>query len=67
MRRGCRTIEIPDGPELLDSFRRHLLTKWWNRYEQAGCPFGRNNEGLTLWIQHNTATTANSSAVRSTP
>lgn len=46
-------------PEIMKSFREHLLTKWWSRYEKAGCPFGRTDPGLKLWVQHNTSTTAN--------
>jgi len=45
--------------EIMKSFREHLLKKWWSRYEKAGCPFGRTNSGLMLWVQHSTSTTAN--------
>lgn len=50
--------EVPQSG-LIDSFRRHLLKKWWARYEEAHCPFGPSNTGLMLWIRHNTNTTSN--------
>ncbi len=45
------------GP--FDTFRRHLVKKWWGRYEAAGKPCGRSIRGLMVWIRYNTATTAN--------
>ena len=44
---------------LLDSFRRHLLKKWWTRYDEAGRPFGRSTIGLMIWVRHSTQTTTN--------
>jgi hypothetical protein len=43
----------------LDSFRRQLLKKWWNRYDEAGSPFGRSTAGLKAWVKHGTCTTVN--------
>ena len=54
-----RGEDVPDGAEMLDSFRRHLLSKWWSRYESAGCPLSRSERGLIHWIQYNTAATVN--------
>ena len=45
--------------DIMESYRQHLLEKWWRRYERAGCPFGRTNSGLMLWVRHNTTTTTN--------
>lgn len=57
---------MPDAPAdagersgLFHSFRRRLIEKWWGRYEQAGCPFGRSVGGLIFWIRHDASTTAN--------
>lgn len=50
--------ELPQT-DLIDSFRRHLLAKWWSRYEAAHCPFGRSSTALMLWVRHNTSTTTN--------
>lgn len=50
--------ELPQSG-LIDSFRRHLLKKWWSRYEEAQCPFGPSSTGLMLWVRHNTGTTSN--------
>lgn len=50
--------ELPQS-DLIDSFRHHLLMKWWSRYEEANCPFGPGNTGLMLWVRHNTNTTSN--------
>lgn len=44
---------------LFDTFRRHLVKKWWGRYEEAGKPCGRSIRGLMVWIRYNTETTAN--------
>lgn len=44
---------------LVDSFRRHLLKKWWMRYEKAGSPFGPTREGLRIWVDYNTFSTDN--------
>lgn len=52
-----RSEEVPDGNEMLGAFRKHMLSKWWQRYETAGCPFARTTRGLTLWVQYNTSTT----------
>lgn len=51
----------PELPQtgLMDSFRKHLLKKWWTRYEDALCPFGRSSTGLMLWVRHATHTTSN--------
>ena len=43
----------------MDSFRRHLLRKYWMRYEEANCPFGRSSTALMLWVRHSTHTTTN--------
>ena len=43
----------------MDSFRRHLLRKYWTRYEEANCPFGRSSTALMLWVRHSTHTTTN--------
>lgn len=43
----------------MDSFRRHLLRKYWMRYEEANCPFGRSSTALMLWVRHSTHTTSN--------
>lgn len=56
---ATRKEDVPDGKEMLDAFRQHLLAKWSTRYEAAGSPFGRDNRGLMLWVQHNTCTTQN--------
>lgn len=45
--------------DLHRAFRRHLVTKWWERYKQAGCPFHPSVAGLTLWVRYNTSTTVN--------
>lgn len=50
--------ELPQSG-LIDSFRRHLLKKWWSRYEEAKSPFGPSSTGLMLWVRHNTNTTTN--------
>lgn len=42
---------------MFDSLRRHLVKKWWGRYERAGCPFGESVSGLMVWIRYNTAVT----------
>lgn len=44
---------------LFDSFRRHLVRKWWSRYEEAGCPLGRSVSGLMAWIRYDTRVTTN--------
>ncbi len=44
---------------LFDSFRRHLVKKWWSRYENVGCPFGRSVSGLLVWIRYDTGATVN--------
>ncbi|MEX0821688.1 MAG: hypothetical protein WD021_06045 [Rhodothermales bacterium] len=44
---------------LFDSFRRHLVRKWWGRYEDSGAPFGRSTSGLLLWIRYDSWTTVN--------
>ena len=49
---------VPSGG-LLDSFRRHLLKKWWVRYGEAGSPFGHSSIGLMIWVRHNTSITVN--------
>ncbi len=46
-------------PNLMNSFRKHLLKKWWMRYQRAGCPLGRTKSALVLWVQHGTSTTVN--------
>lgn len=50
--------DLPDH-DLVDSFRNYLLAKWWLRYEEAGCPFGKTKAGLTIWIRHDAGTTMN--------
>lgn len=44
---------------LFDTFRRHLVKKWWGRYVVAGRPCGQSIRGLMLWIRYNTQTTVN--------
>lgn len=44
---------------LFETFRRHLIKKWWGRYSAAGRPCGRGVRGLMLWIRYNTKTTTN--------
>lgn len=51
--------DVPAGREMVDSFRKHLLGKWTERYAQAGAPLGEGARSLMLWVQHNTSTTAN--------
>lgn len=55
--------DLPDAAEgqsgLFDTFRRHLIKKWWGRYAAAGRPCGRSVRGLMLWIRYNTETTVN--------
>ncbi len=43
---------------LVNSFRRHLVEKWWTRYERAGCPFGSSRSGLMVWVRYGTFATA---------
>jgi hypothetical protein len=50
--------ELPDL-ELVDSFRNYLLAKWWLRYEEAGCPFGKTKVALMIWVRHDAGTTMN--------
>lgn len=54
-----RTPREERSSDLIGSFRRHLLKKWWERYEEANCPFGRSSTALMLWVRHNTNTTTN--------
>jgi|GEM_PF-4656578 len=44
---------------LFDTFRRHLVKKWWGRYVVAGCPCGQSIRGLMIWIRYNTQATVN--------
>lgn len=55
---GFLRPELPQS-DLIDSFRAHLLKKWWSRYKEANCPLGRSSTGLMLWVRHNTNTTSN--------
>lgn len=50
---------LDEGAGLFVSFRQHLIRKWWDRYEQAGCPLGDGIRGLMLWVRHDTGTTTN--------
>lgn len=52
-------LEHGEKSGLFDSFRRHLVQKWWTRYEDAGCPFGRSISGLMAWIRYDTWVTVN--------
>ena len=51
--------DVPERYQTVDAFRHYLLNKWWTRYEEAGCPFGRDRQSLMLWIRYGSATTSN--------
>lgn len=48
-----------DESGIVDSFRRHIMQKWWGRYEDAGCPFGETVSGVMTWIRYDTRITIN--------
>ena len=54
-----RSFEDEDSTGLFETFRKHLVRKWWGRYAEAGKPCGHGVRGLMLWIRYNTHTTAN--------
>ncbi len=51
--------DLPPQGDIVNSFRRHILKKWWSRYDEANRPFGSSSTGLMLWVRHDTKTTSN--------
>lgn len=56
---SSQSLETDDSTGLFETFRKHLVKKWWGKYAEAGKPCGRSVRGLMLWIRYSTHTTAN--------
>lgn len=48
-------LAVSDGDEHL---ARQLRSMLWQSYQLAGAPFGRNEEGLAIWWEHDQSTTS---------
>lgn len=53
-------LDIPDAtmPPELRRYLEQLYLHAWSAYAEAGCPFGKDDDGMLIWFEFNQQTRA---------